>query len=247
MPPFDSVAARRPLSEQVADSIMSSILTRNLEPGDQLPTEPELIDQYDVSRTVIREAGRILVARGVVSIRPRRGMQVAPFNEENLTSQVALMLRLGGGTFSQLIEVRRAIEPDMAAYAALRRPAEAVAELERLVNQIEPRTEDTAEARANRISADLAFHTALARATQNPFFIHLSLPFNEILTATYQKSPGYTPEQSKTHAEHAAIAEAVADQDPDRAHALALTHITRVSAAAEKLVPEFSLHSSLSA
>ena len=241
MSPFDSVAARRPLSEQVADSIMSSILARNLEPGDQLPTEPELIDEYDVSRTVIREAGRILVARGVVSIRPRRGMQVAPFNEKNLTGQIALMLRLGGGTFSQLIEVRRAIEPDMAAYAALRRPTEAVAELDHLVNQIEPLSDDSPEARANYIAADLGFHTALARATQNPFFIHLALPFNEILTSTYQNSTGYAPEQSKTHAEHAAIAEAVADKDPDRAQALAAAHITRVSSAAAKLVSEGSL------
>ncbi|MBL3699364.1 FadR/GntR family transcriptional regulator [Leucobacter luti] len=229
-------ADRRPLSEQVADALMSRILEENLQPGDQLPTEPELIESFGVSRTVIREAGRTLIARGVVSIRPRRGMQVAEFDERNLSRQVALMLRLGGGTFAQLMEMRAALEPDMAAAAALRRSDAEVAELQHLVDLIAV-TEGVDFDREAHIANDLEFHSVIARSTGNPFFRHLILPFNEILTATYLQSPGYAPERSKTHEEHARIAEAIASGDADLARSLSIVHVNRVSAAAETLTP----------
>lgn len=226
---------RRPLSEQVADALMSRILEENLQPGDQLPTEPDLIESFGVSRTVVREAGRTLLARGVVSIRPRRGMQVAEFDERNLSRQVALMLRLGGGNFTQLMEMRRALEPDMAAYAALRRTAEDIADLNRLVELIDADHAGGDTDLAEHIAHDLEFHAVLARATGNPFFLQLTLPFNEILTATYLQSPGYTPERSKTHDEHARIAGAVAAGDADLARELAVNHVNRVTDAAESL------------
>lgn len=214
---------------------MARILEENLNPGDRLPTEPELIDIFGVSRTVVREAGRTLVARGVVSIRPRIGMQVAEFDQNNLSRQVALMLRLGGGDFTQLMEMRRALEPDMAAYAAVRRSEEDVAKLEALVDRIRPDSELGPDQLSGLVAADLDFHAVIARATGNPFFSHLTLPFNEILTATYLQSPGYAPERAKTHEEHAQITCAIAAGDELRARNLALTHINRVTAAAELL------------
>lgn len=233
---------RRPLSEQVADAIMRHILEENLVPGDRLPTEPELIDSFDVSRTVIREAGRTLIARGIVTIRPRRGMEVAEFDQRNLSRQVALMLRLGGGTFTELMEMRQALEPDMAAYAALRRTQDDIDELRRLVELIgEGHSLETQEEREAHIAADLDFHSVIARATGNPFFAHMALPFNEILFATYSTSPGYTPERGKTHDEHAGIAEAIEARDVEQARALALSHIQRVTDAAEKLTPSMTL------
>ncbi|MBK0418093.1 FadR family transcriptional regulator [Leucobacter sp. CSA1] len=230
-------ADRRPLSEQVADAIMSRILDENLQPGDQLPTEPELIESFGVSRTVVREAGRTLVARGVVNIRPRRGMQVAEFDEQNFSRQVALMLRLGGGTFTQLMEMRRSLEPGMTAYAAMRRSDADVEELYRLVELVRATGDETESERALHIESDLGFHSVIAHATGNPFFSHMTLPFNEILTATYLQSPGYAPERSKTHDEHARIADAIAAGDAELARTVAIEHVNRVTAAAEALTP----------
>ena len=229
-------ADRRPLSEQVADALTTQILEENLQPGDQLPTEPELIESFGVSRTVVREAGRTLVARGVVSIRPRRGMQVADFDERNLSRQIALMLRLGGGTFSQLMEVRKALEPDMAAAAALRRSDVEISELNRLVSLIEVVDGEDFNL-TEHVAHDLEFHSVIARSTGNPFFSHLILPFNEILTATYAHSPGYAPERSKTHDEHSRIAAAIEAGDAELARALSEEHVSRVSAAAATLTP----------
>ncbi|MFB8386758.1 FadR/GntR family transcriptional regulator [Microbacterium sp. NPDC055910] len=233
----DATTERRPLSEQVADAVTAHILEKNLRPGDQLPTEPELTEAFGVSRTVIREAGRTLVARGVVSIRPRRGMQVAQFDQRNLSRQVALMLRLGGGTFPQLMEMRRALEPEMAAHAALRRTDAELDELFELVEFIEVVHEGESANTAAHVAADLGFHSVIARATGNPFFAHMSLPINEILAATYLRSPGYSPERSKTHEEHRLIAEAIAASDAPTARELTIAHINRVTAAAEALAP----------
>lgn len=224
---------RRPLSEQVADAVLEWVLDQHLRPGDRLPTEPELIDMFGVSRTVVREASRTLIARGVVDVRPRRGMTVAEFDHRNLARQVALIMRLGGGTFEQLMEMRKSMEPDMTSLAAARRSPQDVANLEELVERIHPsHAISTADERRAQIDADLGFHLAIAHATGNPFFIHTTSSFNEILLDTYVESTGYAPERAKTHEEHRAIARAIAEGDAAKASALAAEHIARVSDAA---------------
>lgn len=225
---------RRPLSEQVADTLMERILEQDLVPGDRLPTEPELATEFGVSRTVVREAGRTLVARGVVTIRPRRGMEVAEFDQRILSRQVGLMLQLGGGTFAQLQEMREALEPGMASWAAVRRDEQDLHELDVLVSQVDPTT--TALDIEESIAADVEFHAAVARATDNPFFERLVHPINEILSATYITSPGYSPERAKTHTEHARIADAIRRGDPELARREMLEHIARIGDAVETLV-----------
>ena len=64
------------LSKAVADDLQQTIIRNKLKVGAQLPTEPKLMEEYGVSRTVIREAAACLVSRGVVDVRPRRGMTV---------------------------------------------------------------------------------------------------------------------------------------------------------------------------
>jgi DNA-binding FadR family transcriptional regulator len=224
---------RRPLSEQVADAVLEWVLDQRLRPGDRLPTEPELIDMFGVSRTVVREASRTLIARGVVDVRPRRGMTVASFDQRNLARQVSLIMRLGGGTFDQLMEMRASMEPEMTSLAATRRSAEDVERLDDLVARIDPSHElATPEDRRAHIDADLGFHLAIAQATGNPFFIHTTSSFNEILLDTYTRSSGYAPERTKTHGEHLAIARAVAAGKAEEAGRLATEHINRVSDAA---------------
>lgn len=225
---------RRPLSVQVADTLMERILEQDLIPGDRLPTEPELAAEFGVSRTVVREAGRTLVARGVVTIRPRRGMEVAQFDQGLLSRQVGLMLRLGGGTFTQLQEMREALEPGIASWAAVRRSQGDVLELDELVRRVDPTT--TNLGRQESIAADVEFHAAIARAAANPFFEQLVHPINEILSATYITSPGYTPERAKTHAEHARIADAIRSGDAELARLEMHEHIARIGAAVETLV-----------
>jgi DNA-binding FadR family transcriptional regulator len=223
---------RRLLSEQVADSILKNIIDNGLQPGDRMPTEPELVEQFGVSRTVIREAGRILVSRGVVDIRPRRGMVVLKYDGQSLSRQIGLMISVGRGSFEQLMEMRLTLEVQMTELAALRRTATEIADITQLADSIGApglTFEQT-------MVADLGFHSAVAKASGNPFFEHVVNPVNEYLRETYSDSLGYESERGKTHAEHNRIAAAIALGDAVEARLAAHDHLTRVSEAAEQLV-----------
>ena len=225
---------RQRLSEDVAEQITRHVIANNMQPGDRLPTEPELVALYDVSRTVVREAGRLLVERGLVDIRPGRGMVVADFDGSGISRQYGLMLELKQGSFRQLMEMRLVLEVGVAEYAARRRTAADMARMQAALDRF-------ASASSNHetsLEADLEFHTALADASHNPFFSHVVVPVNDHLRRAYRPSLGYESARPKTLAEHENIAKAIADGDPERAGELMRQHLGRILARSDELVPD---------
>ncbi|WP_345075292.1 FadR/GntR family transcriptional regulator [Paeniglutamicibacter cryotolerans] len=222
---------RNRLSEQVAEQITADLIRRGLKPGDRLETEPELVEQYDVSRSVIREAGRILDERGLVDIRPGRGMVVAAFDGSGISRQYALMLELTDGTFRQLMEMRLVMEVGMTELAALNHTEADAALIRETITAYGTAGADQEKA----LEWDLAFHRALAIASGNPFFVHSVEPINEYLRRTYKSSLGYVAEQHATLQEHTAIAEAIFSRDSTKAAAMTRAHLERVLAASEHL------------
>lgn len=227
-------AKRLRLSEHVADEIKNLLIAEGLQPGDRLPTEPELVEMYDVSRTVIREAGRLLVERGLVDIRPGRGMVVAAFDGKNISRQYELMLEVKQGTFEHLMEMRLVLEVGMTEYAALRRTP---ADLEQIHDALDSFDESETE-HASALEADLAFHESIAVASRNPFFIHVVNPINDYLRRAYRSSLGYEAARSDTLAEHTRIAEAIESRDPTSARRAAREHLERIAADSGKLVAD---------
>jgi DNA-binding FadR family transcriptional regulator len=117
----DTKVARRRLSDQVAEALKDRLLAGRLPTGSPLPTEMELAQHYGVSRTVVREAGRILLEWGLVDIRPGRGMVVADYNGSTLARQYELMVALNAGSFAQLMEMRLALEVAIAITEQIRK------------------------------------------------------------------------------------------------------------------------------
>jgi GntR family transcriptional repressor for pyruvate dehydrogenase complex len=225
-------AKRQRMSEDVAEQITRYLIAEDLEPGNRLPTEPELVDLYGVSRTVVREAGRLLVERGLVDIRPGRGMVVADFDGSSLARQYGLLLELKQGSFRQLMEMRLVLEVGVAEYAARRRTSEDLARMRAALDLF-------ASSRQNHtasLEADLAFHTAIAHASHNPFFSHVVVPVNDYLRRAYRSSLGYESARPRTLHEHEEIARAIADSDPDRAADQMKSHLARILAGSDELV-----------
>jgi DNA-binding FadR family transcriptional regulator len=220
------------LSEQVAEAIVRQVVSDELKPGDRLPTEPELVEQYDVSRTVIREASRILVERGLVEIRPRTGMVVAAFDGTGFARQFELLLQMKRGSFRDLMEMRLALEVGMIEHAATRHTAEDRHDIEQALQSFEAYMTDHVAA----LEADLEFHVALARASHNPFFTHIVNPINDYLRSAYRSSLGYDASTEKTLREHVEIAEAVFARDTKAAGAHARQHLSRVLAETDTLL-----------
>lgn len=228
----EQLGSRRRLPEALADSLQQEILGAGLTPGDRLPTEAELAERFDVSRTVVREAARLLVQRGLVTVKPGRGMAVAEFDGRFIAEQYALLLRLSDGTFDQLLELRLVLEVEMAALAAARRTPEHLAALDRSNQQLRA----AGDSRLEFLAADLDFHEVMAQASGNPFFSLVVGPINGFLRDAYSNGPGYPSEAHNTIEEHAEMADAISSGDPARARFATERHLRRVFASRNRLL-----------
>src|SRR5947209_14728344 len=115
--------------EQIAEQIEKLILSGELRNGDRLPTEREMAEQFQASRTAVREAMKALAQKGLVDMRPGRGTIVIDGTSKAVRRSLGLMLRVGqtDGSQNLLVEVREILEPEIAALAAARATEEDIA------------------------------------------------------------------------------------------------------------------------
>jgi DNA-binding FadR family transcriptional regulator len=154
------------------------------------PNEAGLCEQLGVSRSIVREAVKVLADKGMVEVRPRSGTCSRPRAEWNLLdpdilswqSQLEPDIRL----LRDLCEVRLAIEPTASGFAALRATPEEISEIEHALERREATTEASASDLA--VVLDLEFHTAVVTASHNALFQQLNAlirePFRAALTYT---------------------------------------------------------------
>lgn len=165
---FRSVQREATLSTRVIRQIEDLVLQKKLTPGDRLPSERDLAEQLGVSRTVVREAIRSLVARGLLEVRPGIGATVRQPSAATVSESVHLFLRTGGSelTYPKVHEIRRVLEIEIAGLAAERRTTDDLAHLEAILDEMSAIGED----RERFAESDVNFHAALADATQNELF-----------------------------------------------------------------------------
>lgn len=214
--------SKQRLSDFVAQTLQDEIL--RLGASERLPTEAELAKRFEVSRTVVREATRLLVQRGLVAVSPGRGMTVATMDGSVIAEQYSLLFQLSAGSFEQLMELRLVLEVEMATLAAARRTDSHLAELTRLNGRLQAADPSSSEF----LDADLAFHEQIAQASGNRFFHLITRPVNDYLRDSYSAGGGYQSEAGRTVREHIAITEAIAGGDPARARFAAENHLRRI-------------------
>jgi DNA-binding FadR family transcriptional regulator len=160
---------RRParLGTAVVDALVDRIVSGELGSGTLLPTEPRLCEAFSVSRTVIREAVKILEQKGLVRIRQGQGTTVAVPDEWNLLDPVVLEASVRHDKdlriLDDLVEVRRALESDMAGHAAGRATTADRADMKRLLDQLAVEVVTP----SRHILTDLEFHDVIMRASGN--------------------------------------------------------------------------------
>lgn len=126
---FNTSLQKRTLAQQVADSIKGSVLTGELNAGEALPTEPELAEQFGVSRAVIRDAVRLLSALGLVDVRHGRGMYITEPGTDALAEALFIALRRRGASVWDVEELQQQLVPSVVAFAAERATDEEIEEL----------------------------------------------------------------------------------------------------------------------
>jgi GntR family transcriptional regulator, galactonate operon transcriptional repressor len=173
---------------RVVHEIGREIVSGVLNPGERLPKEEEIIERFQGSRTAIREAMRVLAAKGLVEARQRSGTRVRPVSEWNILDP-DVMAWQDPANFSkdmlrQLIEMRVLIEPQAARFTAERASDEALKEI-RIQYDLMQKAEDENDIK-NFYKADLAFHLAIFRACGNRYVIALSSVVEAILNFSFR-------------------------------------------------------------
>lgn len=235
---FAPVAQGARLSDQVAQQLIDQIRDGSLGPGAQLPTEALLVEQFNVSRTVVREAMSRLRSLGLVDARQGSGVYVrdhpsfAPLNFDAGSA-------LSRSAVVQMVEVRRALEAEVAALAATRRSA---AELKRLKAAVAA-LENAVAAGGDGVEEDVRFHRAIADAAHNPFLIstldYLAQFLRGATRVTRANEARRTDFTAQVQGEHAAIVAAIANADPAQARAAAEQHMNNAIARIESADPAF--------
>ena len=202
-----------------------------------LPTDSELLAEFGVSRTVLREALKTLAAKGMIEARARIGTRVLPRERWNLfdADVLAWHFELGPdlGFLRSLAEVRIGIEIEAAALAAERRTEAQAEQLLALAEQLGHAT--SAEDFARR---DMEFHRAVALISANPFMASISALVELALTASFAiSSPMNVPGALEgTALAHGRIAQAIADGQADAAREAMRAVISEgISRAADQL------------
>jgi DNA-binding FadR family transcriptional regulator len=153
---------------QVAEAIKSWIVEQQLRAGDRLPSEPELIDRFGMAKGTIREAMRILEAQGLVKSRtgPGGGSFVHEVSRERARALLGNYFYFKDLTIGDIYQMRRALEPELAASLAGNLPDEAIAELEANIASYSEPSQSLEEERDQHV-ASLRFHALLAEHAAN--------------------------------------------------------------------------------
>jgi GntR family transcriptional regulator, galactonate operon transcriptional repressor len=158
---------RQNLSEQVVYQIGLSIMRSDFKPGDVLSSEPELSLQFNVSRPIMREALKILSAKGLIESRPKTGTKVRQRAEWNILDPDVIGWLYEAGPdrsfLDALCEVRLMFEPMAARLAAVRATDDEIKTIEECYRLME----EGISSPQTYIPADLAFHAAICAAAHN--------------------------------------------------------------------------------
>jgi GntR family transcriptional regulator, transcriptional repressor for pyruvate dehydrogenase complex len=211
---------RGDLVQGVVDLLEKQIVAGDLAADRPMPPEGELSRQLGVSRTVIREAMRILGARGLVEVSQGKLPRVKPADPAHVVDSLATFLQRAEHSLLNLTEVRLQLETAIAALAARRATADQLAAMEEMNRRlVGPGTLD------QRIDADLRFHALLAEATQNPVFGVLLEPLAHLMRLSRKATLSRTGADRAVDG-HRAILEAIRRGDPEAARQAMLEHLT---------------------
>ncbi|WP_196260827.1 FadR/GntR family transcriptional regulator [Pelagibacterium limicola] len=209
----------RNFHSQVIWALGTGIVSGTYAEGQLLPGDADLIEQFGVSRTVVREALKTLAAKGLIEAKARVGTRVLPRASWNMFDSDVLIWHLEGGPAPEFVvslgEVRMAVEPEAAALAAVRRTQEQADMLHHWVTMMAHPGQSADEFAFH----DLEFHRVVAEASGNPFMVSLSAVVDVALTATFTLSSpvegGEALEQAVRF--HRGIAESIAEREPESA------------------------------
>lgn len=182
-----------------------------------LPTEAELCEQFGVSRSAVREAVKMLSAKGLITSKPRQGIRIQPEEQWNIFDSDLLRWALESNPSLEMLreylQMRIAIEPEAAALAARHATEEQISVIAAAIDQLAAAEGDSEAA----LEADIAFHISILYGSNNRFYIRL----RDFIQTALRVSFGYTQQLKDNFQgaleDHLKILNAIKNRNPDRA------------------------------
>ncbi|HTH60939.1 MAG TPA: FadR/GntR family transcriptional regulator [Paraburkholderia sp.] len=231
---------RKSLHPRIVQEIGMQIVGGAFAPGERLPSEPSLCDAYRASRPVVREAIRVLAAKGLVSSKPRVGSVVRSREEWHMLDPDVLYWIVNSlpenEFFDALLTVRQIIEPAAAALAAIFATDEDVSRLAAAYGRMEE-----AQSATDLLEPDLAFHRAIMAATHNDMLAYIG----NLLSLALRESIRFTSRHPDTQAlslpRHKAILTAIAHRDALAARQASIVQLDNARSDAHSILGGTSL------
>jgi len=236
-PSFSAVLPAAPLSKRVAEALSAEIRSGRLKPGDKLPTEPELVKQFSVSRTVVREAVSRLKSIGLIDSRQGSGVFVLEAALSPLSFDASDVV--SKNSVIQMVELRRALEAEVADLAALRRASTDVTLIRQALVALNKAVADGGDG----VQQDVAFHLAIANAAKNPYLLSTLQYLRGFLHGATRVTRANEAQRGdfarEARAEHDSILAAIEASDPLAARAAAFNHMNNAIRRIEEADPAF--------
>jgi DNA-binding FadR family transcriptional regulator len=237
-------AAARPASKATArnahgrtlDQLGEAIVAGHYPPGSGVPPEPQLCEAYGVSRTVVREAIKSLVAKGLLSTGPKVGTKVLPAERWNWFDPevVAWQARVGltREFLRDLQELRLLVEPAAARLAAERASAQDIAAIEAAYLGMKAAIEQGGD----YVAPDLAFHQGLLQACGNRMLVQMGKALAALLRTSFELSSTRPDAPALSLPLHKAVLDAVIAKAPLKAQRASLKLVDSAQADLEHVL-----------
>lgn len=223
---YKPVSSER-IYEKIVSQIEEQILDGRLKEGNQLGSERELSEQFQVGRAAVREAIKVLKEKGLVSVQPGKGTFITNDISEKAKDSLAFLMKLRTNevdAFRKLIELRCIFEPDIAALAAERATEEDIERMRKAVETMDNAREDMDA----YVESDIQFHQTIAKATKNDLIDSVLHPIIDLLYEQRKKNYmlGYSPIHAQ--AAHKRILKAIAARNSRMARLAMKDHLNQV-------------------
>lgn len=205
------------LSDKVIAALKSDIVSGKLKKGTKIPSEPELMERYEVGRSTIREAIKTLAISGILKVQQGSGTFVASKIKEETLAQ-----RLRRADFEEINTVRSLLEKEIVKLACLNRTEEDLAAMQNHLVQRKKAIDTDQQQKCT--DADIAFHVSIAKASKNKVLIDLYQNFTSVIRDFFTKRKEQNMAYfSRSHAWHEELATAIVNKDQTAAEQLIKT------------------------
>ncbi|MCX7677904.1 MAG: FadR family transcriptional regulator [Spirochaetes bacterium] len=230
------------IPNMVVNQIVKLIADGVLKPGDKLPSELEMTRRFGISRISLREAMKLLEAKGFIESHGRKGKYVRSALDESISSPIENMISVDHDKIWELLYVRRIIDSEAAALAATNATREQIEDLVSFLREVELIGVDEVVQKREGGRLYAKFYNDLADATNNTIFAHLMKSISSMLRGALpysrtklQSVPGSS---RAIYEQHVAILDAIRQRQPEKAREAMRKHIDWLEENLKKILTE---------